>query len=107
MITPYLKGLFNKKVFSTIIPLCILFIGFIFIKNFENITKYTFQGKDFWLFFLFAFISVTFHEFGHVTATEFFWCKTKWNRRRVLYYNTCLFCGRFRYLEIKNKSILS
>lgn len=75
MITPYLKGLFNKKVFSTIIPLCILFIGFIFIKNFENITKYTFQGKDFWLFFLFAFISVTFHEFGHVTATEFFGAK--------------------------------
>ena len=75
LITPYLKVLFQKNVYRTLIPIALLFISIVVGLYFEKIINYSLSGNDLLLFFLLGFISVTFHEFGHVTATEFFGAK--------------------------------
>ena len=70
-VTPYLKSLFKPQVmrFFIILGLCIIVIGL--WKNFDLIMNQKLDDIWFGLFIL-GFTSVTFHEFGHVTAAEYF-----------------------------------
>jgi len=73
-VTPYLKFLFKPKimlaviVFSTIIIISGLIDKYAIIVNLDM--------ENLWMpLLLFGFISVTLHEFGHVTATDYFGAK--------------------------------
>ncbi|MBX3254804.1 MAG: M50 family metallopeptidase [Chitinophagaceae bacterium] len=70
-IIPPLKFLFNPASFliSFILFLTISFI--VFLKCRQLLISYNFNG-DIVLFLVLGFISITFHELGHVTAAEYF-----------------------------------
>ena len=70
-ITPYLKFLFAPAVMKSTFVASVLIIGFGLFNNFESITQENLESI--WVeLLIFGFISVTFHEFGHVTAAHYF-----------------------------------
>ena len=70
-ITPYLKFLFAPAVMNSTFVASVLIIGFGLFNNFESITQENLESI--WVeLLIFGFISVTFHEFGHVTAAHYF-----------------------------------
>lgn len=74
-ITPYLKFLFQKKIMPFILFLCFILITASMINNFDIIVSQNLKAND-WLFiFILGFVSVTFHELGHATATSYFGAK--------------------------------
>ncbi|MEX6627615.1 zinc metalloprotease [Tenacibaculum salmonis] len=74
-ITPYLKFLFQKKIMASILFVCFVLITTSVINNFDIIISQNFKAYD-WLFiFILGFVSVTFHELGHATATSYFGAK--------------------------------
>jgi putative peptide zinc metalloprotease protein len=74
-ITPFLKFLFHTNVIKVLIPLCLLLIASTLITSYNEILNQSFEKSNWITFFSLGFLSVTFHEFGHVTATEFFGAK--------------------------------
>jgi|TARA_B110000037_G_scaffold221513_1_gene292797 putative peptide zinc metalloprotease protein len=74
-ITPSLKFLFYPRVLKFLISLCFTIIIFTVITNYNDILKQNFGEINWIMFFCLSFLSVTFHEFGHVTATEYFGAK--------------------------------
>jgi len=74
-ITPFLKFLFYTNVIRFFIPLCLLIITSTLITSYDDILKQSFEKSNWIMFFSLGFLSVTFHELGHVTATEFFGAK--------------------------------
>ncbi|MGY0408400.1 MAG: peptidase, M50 family protein [Polaribacter sp.] len=73
--TPFLKFLFYPKVLKFLITLCLTIIILTVTTNYNDVLIQDFGGINWTLFFFLGFLSVTFHEFGHVTATEFFGAK--------------------------------
>jgi len=71
MITPFLKPLFKPKLMRFLIGLCSIIIVSGLLLNISLILHQNLN--DLWVgLFILGFISVTFHEFGHVTAADFF-----------------------------------
>lgn len=74
-ITPYLKFLFQKKIMYFILFVCFTLVITSLINNYDIIISQNLRTTD-WLFiFVLGFISVTFHELGHATATSYFGAK--------------------------------
>jgi len=70
-ITPHLKFLFAPRIMKLTILFSLFIIGIGIYNNFESITQQNLESI--WLeLLIFGFISVTFHEFGHVTAAHYF-----------------------------------
>ncbi len=70
-VTPYLKFLFVPNNMRITMLLSLIIIGFGLTTNFETIFEQDLEAI--WVqLFLFGFISVTFHEFGHVTAADYY-----------------------------------
>lgn len=70
-VTPYLKFLFQPKVMLTLFIFSLTVIVFGIINKYDAIVSLNMDSI--WLpLLIFGFISVTFHEFGHVTATDYF-----------------------------------
>lgn len=74
-VTPFLKFLFYTNVIRFLIPLCMLIIISTLVIGYDDILNQSFEKSNLIMFFSLGFLSVTFHEFGHVTATEFFGAK--------------------------------
>lgn len=74
-ITLRLKFLFKKKVIYSIIIFCFLILTFSLFKNFNIIFTQNITKSDWFYLFILGFISVTFHEIGHASATSFFGAK--------------------------------
>lgn len=74
-ITPFLRFLFYPKVLKFLIFLCFTIIISTVLTNYNDILKQNFGEINWIVFFCLGFLSVTFHEFGHVTATEYFGAK--------------------------------
>ena len=91
-ITPSLKFLFYPRVLKFLISLCFTIIIFTVITNYNDILKQNFGEINWIMFFCLSFLSVTFHEFGHVTATEYFGAKQDGIGWWILFIFTCIFC---------------
>ncbi|MDT0641959.1 hypothetical protein RM553_03855 [Zunongwangia sp. F363] len=70
-ITPYLKFLFQPKVMVSLLIMSLVVIIFGIIDKYQMIM--TMDMETSWLpLLILGFLSVTLHEFGHVTATDYF-----------------------------------
>jgi len=74
-ITSRLKFMFKKKVIFFILTFCLFILTFSLIKNFNLILIQNVTKSDWLYLFILGFISVTFHELGHASATSFFGAK--------------------------------
>lgn len=73
-VTPYLKFLFRQKIMIATIAISVIIILSGIVDNYDSILSLDIE--NIWLpLLIFGFISVTFHEFGHVTATDYFGAK--------------------------------
>lgn len=73
-ITPFLKFLFRPKIMMSLITASLIVIITGIINKYHTIVSIDMESV--WLpLLLFGFLSVTFHEFGHVTATDYFGAK--------------------------------
>lgn len=72
LLTPYFKGFFIPKVMYTLLILIFGFISIMFLKNYDLFISYDLKKINWFYFFIFSFISVTFHEFGHASSAKYF-----------------------------------
>ncbi len=71
-ISRQLHFLFKKRLVRWVLPLLILILTLAIFLNLNLVFNSSIKEFDFLLFFLLAFISVTFHELGHATAASYF-----------------------------------
>jgi len=74
-ITTYLKFLFSPKVMYPLIFACALLILITGFYNFNIASISEIKQQDWITLLILGFISVTFHELGHASATSFFGAK--------------------------------
>ncbi len=75
MITPYFTFLFRNKTMHIVLLMSTLVIGYSLYNNFTEIANQNFEFKYWILLLSFGFISVMFHELGHVTAADYYGAK--------------------------------
>lgn len=75
IITPYLKFFFLPNIMKAVLVICSILILINIFSNFDNLVSYNLENINWALFLLLGFISVTFHEFGHAAAAEYFGAK--------------------------------
>lgn len=74
-LTKYLKFLFIPKVMKCILVIAVVILGACFYLFYSSILFANIAKSEWMLFFLFSFIGVTFHEFGHASAAHYFGAK--------------------------------
>ena len=73
--TKYLKYLFFPKVIKILLTITILLLSICFYFYNREIFYTSITKSDWILFFFLSFIGITFHEFGHASASQYFGAK--------------------------------
>lgn len=74
-LTRYLKFLFFPNILKSLLILIVLLLLVCFYKYYNQILYANITKSDWLFFFLLSFIGVTFHEFGHASASDYFGAK--------------------------------